>query len=106
VSDPVDDHIAKAFASLADVPARELEATDEALGHRPRRDPLRAFSGVFSDVAWSRQNDSDPSIARYHVREYVSRADDDLRERIAEAKAPFWAHVRDAILARQEERAA
>jgi hypothetical protein len=50
MSDPVDDHIAKAFASLADVSARELEATAEALGHR-RRDPLGDFAGVFREVA-------------------------------------------------------
>ena len=40
------DNAAKAFASLADVSARELEATAEALGHR-RRDPLGDFSSVF-----------------------------------------------------------
>jgi hypothetical protein len=47
----------------------------------------------------SRQNDSSPSIARYHVRESVNRADEDLLERIAGAEAPFWGHVRDAVLA-------
>jgi phenylalanyl-tRNA synthetase beta subunit len=98
----VDEHIAKAFASLADVSVRELEATDEAL--TSRRHPLHDFAGVFRDVAWSRENDSEPSISRYHVRQAVERADDDLLERIAEAEAPFWGHVRDAVLAYREER--
>jgi hypothetical protein len=104
MSDTVDKHIAKAFASLADVSVRELQATDEAL--TSRRHPLHDFAGVFSDVAWSRQNDSSPSIARYHVRESVNRADEDFLGRIAEAKAPFWRHVRDAVLAHREEQAA
>jgi len=82
-----------------------LEATAEALGHR-RRDPLGDFSSVFREVAWSRENDSEPRIARFHAREYVNRADDDLLARLADAEAPFWGHVRDAVLAYREERAA
>ena len=105
MSDTVDRHIAKAFASLADVSALELEATAEALGHR-RRDPLGDFSSVFREVAWSREDGSDPSLARFHVREYAERADEDFLERLAEAEAPFWAHVREAILASQQERVA
>jgi hypothetical protein len=101
MSDPVDKHIAKAFASLADVPARELEATNEAL--TSRRHPLHDFAGVFREVAWSRENDSEPSIARYHVRQFAERADEDLLERLAGAKAPFWRHVRDAALAYREK---
>jgi hypothetical protein len=104
MSDTVDRHIAKAFASLADLSMRELEATAEAL--TSRRHPLHDFAGVFREVAWSRENNSEPSIARYHVREYVDRADENFLERIAGAEAPFWAHVRDAVLARQEERVA
>jgi hypothetical protein len=102
MSDPVDRHLAKAFASLADVSARELEAMAEALGHR-RRDPLGDFASIFREVAWSRENDSEPRIARFHVREYAERADEDLLGRIAEAEAPFWGHVRDAVLAYREE---
>ena len=101
MSDTVDRHIAKAFASLADVSVRELEATDEAL--TSRRHPLHEFSGVFRQVAWSRKDSSDPDLARFHVRQAVNRADDALLERIADAEAPFWAHVRDAVLACQEE---
>jgi hypothetical protein len=101
MSDTVDRHIAKAFASLADVSARELEATAEAL--TSRRHPLHDFASVFREVAWSRENDSDPSLAGYHVSQAVSRADDDLLARLEEAEAPFWGHVRDAVLAYREE---
>jgi hypothetical protein len=100
----VDEHIAKAFASLADVSVRELEATAEALTSRGH--PLHDFAGVFRDVAYSRQDGSDPRLARFHVRQAVDRADDDLLERIADVEAPFWVHVRDAMLARQEEQVA
>jgi hypothetical protein len=37
---------------------------------------------------------------RFHVRESVSRADDELAAQIAEAPAPFWRHVRDALAER------
>jgi hypothetical protein len=74
MSDPVDEHIPKAFASLADVSVRELEATAEALERR--RDCLGDFSGVFREVAWHREDGSDPRLARFHAREYVDRADE------------------------------
>lgn len=51
----------------------------------------------------ARENDSDPSIPRYHVREYACRADEDLLGRIAGAEAPFWRHFRDAVACREEE---
>jgi hypothetical protein len=84
------------------VSARELEATAEAL--TSRRHPLHDFASVFREVAWSRENDSEPRIARFHVREYAERADEDLLGRLAEAEAPFWRHVHDAVLAYREER--
>ena len=37
---------------------------------------------------------------RFHVRESVSRADDELAAQIADAPAPFWGHVRDALAER------
>jgi hypothetical protein len=97
-----DEHLDKAFASLDEVPIRELEATSAAISNR--RHPLHAFWGIFDRVAGSRQGGWDSS-ARFHLAQAVNRADDDLLERIAEAEAPFWAHVRAAILARQEEAA-
>jgi hypothetical protein len=53
VINAVDEHVAKALASLADVSARQLQldATAEALGRR--RDCLGGFSSVFRDVAYS-----------------------------------------------------
>jgi hypothetical protein len=99
----VDEHLDRAFASLDEVPVRELEATSEALSNS--RHPLHKFAGIFDGVAGGRQGGWD-SLARFHLGDAVGRADDDLLERIAEAEAPFWRHVRDAILARQEERVA
>jgi hypothetical protein len=100
----VDKHIAKAFASLDDLSKRELEATAEALSSR--RHPLHDFAGVFRDVVYSREDGSDPHLARFHVSQYVSRADDDLLTRLEGAEAPFWRHVREAIRACRKERAA
>jgi hypothetical protein len=100
VSETADEHIAKAFASLADVSKRELEATADAL---PRKHSLHDFAGVFREVAYTRGAGSDPHLARFHVREFVARADDDLVARLGGAEAPFWRHVRDAILACREE---
>lgn len=52
-SDPVDKHLAKAFASLDDLSVRELEATaDEIAG---RRHPLHDFSSIFRNVANARE---------------------------------------------------
>jgi hypothetical protein len=39
--------------------------------------------------------------SRYHLRENVSRADEELAARIADAPAPFWRIVRDAIKTEQ-----
>ena len=37
------------------------------------------------------------ALARFHLRENVSRADEELTAQIADAPAPFWGHVRDAL---------
>jgi hypothetical protein len=97
----VDEHLDRAFASLDEVPVRELEAVSEALSHR--RHPLHDFASVFRDAAAAREGGWSANLPRYHVRQAVDRADDDLLERIAGAGAPFWCHVRDAILAYREE---
>jgi DNA topoisomerase IB len=97
MSDPVDKHLDKALASLDDLPARELHATSEAIGRRSR---LRDFAGVFRDVAYSRQDGSAPKLADFHLRQAVERGGDELGERIADAPAPFWRHVRDALAER------
>jgi DNA topoisomerase IB len=97
MSDAVDKHLDKAFASLDDVPARELHATSDAIGRRSR---LHDFAGVFGEVAYSRQDGSVPKLADFHLRQDVERGGDELAEQIADAKAPFWRHVRDALAER------
>jgi hypothetical protein len=39
-------------------------------------------------------------LPRFHVRENVSRADERLAAQIADAPAPFWSQVRDALAER------
>ena len=97
MSDAVDKHLDKAFASLDDVPIRELQATADAIG---RRSPLHDFAGIFQNVADARQGGWDSTLPRFHLGEAVSRGDEDLIERIATAEAPFWGHVRDALAER------
>ena len=87
VSDAVERHLDKAFASLDNVPVRELQATAEALDRR--RDGLGKFSSVFRDVADAREGGWNSNIPRFHLGQAVSRADEELAERIAEAEAPF-----------------
>jgi hypothetical protein len=95
VSDALDKHLHEAFASLDDLSVRELEATAEALERR--RDGLGKFAGIFRDVAYAREGGWDAHLARFHLRENVSRADEELAAQIADAPAPFWCHVREAL---------
>jgi hypothetical protein len=55
---------------------RELEATSEAIGSR--RHPLFDFSSIFRDVASAREGGWSTDIPRFHLREYVARADETL----------------------------
>jgi hypothetical protein len=98
MNDAVDELLDKAFASLDDVPVRELVATSEALERR--KDGLRDFASIFKNVADARQGGWDSNLPRYHLQQAVSRADEAFVEQIAEAEAPFWAHVRDALAER------
>jgi hypothetical protein len=100
MSDAVDEHVAQALAALDDVSTRQLHATAEALGRR--RNGLRHFVSVFRDVAYSRELGSAPRLADFHLRQAVEYGGDELTERIADAEAPFWWHVREALRARQE----
>jgi hypothetical protein len=95
VCDRVDEHLDKAFASLDEVPVRELVATSEALERR--RDGLRDFASIFRNVADAREGGWSTSIPRFHLEEAVSRADEGFVKQISEAEAPFWRHVRDAV---------
>ena len=76
---------------------RELEVTAEKLARR--RDGFREFGFVFSDAAGERQGQSWKS-SRQHLETAIARADDRLLERIKDAEAPFWRHVRDALAER------
>ena len=95
----VDEHLDAAFASLDDCTVRELEATAEAIGGR--RHPLFDFSSIFRDVASAREGGGSTDIPRLHLRDCVSRADEELASQIAGAPAPFWRHVRQSITARE-----
>ena len=96
----VDKHLDKAFASLDDIPARELQATAKAL--EGRRDGLGKFASIFRNVADARGQSWSTDIPRFHLREYVSGADEELAAQIADAPAPFWGHVRDALVCSKE----
>jgi hypothetical protein len=98
MSDAVDEHLDKAFASLDDFTVRELEATAEALASR--RHPLHEYASIFQNVADAREGGWDASLARFHLGENVERADEELVARIENAAAPFWAHVREALAER------
>jgi hypothetical protein len=102
MSDAVERHLDKAFASLDDVPIRELQATADAIG---RRSPSHDFAGIFRDVADARQGGWDSTLPRFHLGQAVSRADERFVERIAQAEAPFWGHVREGLDALGHEQA-
>ena len=61
---------------------------------------MRCFASIFRNVADARGKSWGTDIPRFHVRDYVSRADEELAARIADAPAPFWQHVRDALAER------
>ena len=73
-------------------------ATSDALERR--KDGLRCFASIFRSVAHAREGGWGSSLPRFHLEQAVSRADDELAARIAEAPAPFWQHVRDALAER------
>lgn len=55
------------------------------------------FASVFSSVAGAGQGGWDSSLPRFHLGQAVRRGGDELAERIADASALFWRHVRDAL---------
>lgn len=77
---------------------QKMRPQAEALASR--RHPLHAFGSVFRDVANARGESWSTEIPRFHLRENVSRADEELAAQIAEAPARFWRHVRDALAER------
>jgi hypothetical protein len=55
---------------------------------------VRNFASIFRDVAHAREGGWSADLPRFHLRENVFRADDELAAQIADAPAPFWGHVR------------
>jgi hypothetical protein len=96
-------HMAKALAALDDVSLRELEAVAEKLTRR-RRDGLRQFGLLFGAVASTRRGASFQSVS-YHLETAIALVDDRLAERIEDAEAPFWQHVRAAVAEREKSAA-
>jgi hypothetical protein len=101
MSDVLERHLDNAFAALNAVSVRELEATAELLERR--RDGLRKYASIFREVAWRRQDGSEPTLARFHLRQNITNSRDDVSEQIADALAPFWTAVREAVEARRAE---
>jgi hypothetical protein len=93
-------HLDDAFAALNAVSVRELEATAELLERR--RDGLGKYASIFREVAWARQTGTEANLARFQLRQNVTSPREDVSGQIAAATAPFWAHVREALRARQE----
>ena len=89
MSDPVDEHLDKAFASLEDFTVRELMATSEALERR--RDSLRDFASIFRQVADARGESWGTDLPRFHLGECVSRADDSSPCRLRMRRPRFGA---------------
>jgi hypothetical protein len=75
----------------------QRHATSDAIG---RRSPLRDFANIFRNVADARQGGWDSDLPRFHLGQAVERGGDELAGQIADAEAPFWAHVRDALAER------
>jgi hypothetical protein len=65
-----------------------------------RRDGLRKYASIFRQVAHAREGGWSTDLPRFHLRENVSRADEEFIAQIADAPAAFWAHVRDALAER------
>ena len=87
MSDPVDEHLNKAIASLGDLTVRELHATAEALASAGIPCTPSAASFATSPTRAAKAGARNP---RFHLRENVSRADEELAAQIADAPAPFW----------------
>ena len=54
-------------------------------------------AGVEDVTDESPQGGWSTDIPRFHLRENISRANEELAARIADASAAFWRHVREAL---------
>jgi len=85
MSDAVDNHLAKALASLADVSARQLHAT---AGRSGGGGGCRTSPASSATSAYSRESGSAPKLADFHLRQAVKRGGDDLAGRIEMPRHP------------------
>jgi hypothetical protein len=77
---------------------RELQAAGKVL--EKRDDGLAGFGAVFSSVADARERGGAPHTGvRYTLQRAIETVDDEIAARLAGASAPFWLHVREALLA-------
>jgi hypothetical protein len=65
MSDPVDKHLDKTFATLDEVTVRQLMATSETLERG--RDSLRHFASIFRHVAHAREGAWGTNLPRFHL---------------------------------------
>jgi hypothetical protein len=98
---------AAALDSLKQMSTRDLLRTARALEDTYKRDAARMFrfAGTFRAVAFDRHERlKEPSrYTRIQVELPVILASSALAERLADAPEPSWRHVREAILAYQDE---
>ena len=64
--------------------------------------PRPPDNNIFRQIAQARGESWGTDRPRFHLREKVSRADEEFAAQIADASAPFWRHVRDALAERAE----
>ena len=93
ISDPVDEHLDKALASLNDLTVRELEATSDALERR--KDGLGKFASTFPQVAHAREGGWGRIFPTSPVGS-VSPVPTRSSPRRSQMLRPFWTHVQDA----------
>jgi len=65
---------------------------------RPRPDRFGRWPDTY--VADAREKGWGTDLPRFHLKENILRVDEKLAAQIADAPAPFWAHVRDALAER------
>jgi hypothetical protein len=90
----LDERLEGALATLDAVGIWELEAVAAAL--EKRDDGLRAFAGVFREVADARACGYESGGARWTLKAALRGLDNDSAARLEGASSPFWTLVLDA----------
>ena len=78
--------------------SREPEATAEALGRR--KDGLGSFATILRQVADAREGGWGTEFPAFTFGRTSPAPTSELAAQIADAPAPFWRHVRDALAER------